>query len=406
MVWAVLGATALASLGGCAASGTDSEFGNNGAGAGAANGNGSGNGNGNGNGDINDGSGSDGNGTGDDLGDDECAGTKADANREPAIIEMVIDLSGSMAYEAPGGMSGTRWDVTRAALVVALDNLAAQAPGTAVGLSFFPNESKIDFFSDNCYFPEQTVPISPLTAQHVGALKNGFVVAGSPNGGTPTHNAYHFSADQLRASSLEGNRYMLLITDGKASYGMANSATPAGPCTGNGSDLDSSSVPKLLQEVTTLFNAEQIRTFVIGVPGSDDFTNILSEMARVGGTGTTGCSQSGPLFCHFDMTSNQDLATGLAEALADISGQTLSCVYTIPTPPDGQVIDHTKINVIYTEPGEEPEMQARDGQTDCTKGWQYSPDKTQVILCGQLCDDVMEKGGKVEIKFGCAQKVD
>ena len=392
MVWVTLASGALAA---CAADGASNDFGNgSGANGSGANGSGAGSGvdlNGDGNGS---GSGGDGG-----LGDDEkCAETTADANRAPAIIEMVIDTSGSMGFAAPN-TALSRWDVTKSALSVALDNLAAKAPDTAIGLSFFPNDAKVSIF--DCYFPEQTVPISELTPQQVQALKNGFTAAGIPSGGTPTHNAYHYSAGQLRSSPLEGNRYMLLITDGKASFGMSDPNNPGANCTGNGSDAVN--VNPLLQEVTTLFNAEGIKTFVVGVPGSEDFTTTLSEMARVGGTGDSGCGVGGGPLCHFDMTTEPDLATGLANALADISGQALSCTYTIPTPDGDQVVDYGKVNVIYTPPGGTPSKLSRDGETDCGEGWQFSADKTQVLLCGPTCDEIMENGGSIEIEFGCTQ---
>jgi hypothetical protein len=390
MVWVALGCAAIA---GCAADGNDGEFGD-----GLGGGDGSGN-NGNGDGGPGVNGNGDGSGNGDGgLGDDKCAETTAGADREPAIIEMVVDTSGSMGESAPGG-GGTRWDVTRTALTAALDNIAAQAPETAIGLSFFPNDSKTGIF--DCYFPEQTTPINQLTPQHVTALKNGFIAAGVPSGGTPTHNAYHFSATQLRASQLQGNRYMLVITDGKASYGMSDPNNPAANCTGNGSDAVD--VSPLIKEVSDLFNLENIRTFVIGVPGSDDFTAQLSEMARVGGTGDSGCGLGGGPLCHFDMTTQPDLSTSLAAALADISGQALSCTYNIPKPEGDQVVDFGKVNVLYTPPGGTAGKIPRDGETGCSEGWQFSADKTQIILCGPTCDEIMEQGGSIEIEFGCTQ---
>ena len=391
IAWITLGSVALAA---CAVNGASSDFGE---GLGAGAGNGDGNGNGDGVGINDDGSGGTSGSSG--LDDDEkCAETTADANRDPAIIEMVIDMSGSMGYAAPG-TSASRWVITKAALVVALDNLAAKAPDTAIGLSFFPNGSES---GNTCYYPQQAVAISALTPAHLATLKNGFTAAGNPNGGTPTHGAYHFSAGELRASPLQGNRYMLVITDGKASFGMSDPNNPGLNCTGNGSDAVN--VNPLIKEVSDLFTLEHISTFVIGVPGSEDFTATLSEMARVGGTGDAGCGTGGGPLCHFDMTTQPDLSTALADALADISGQALSCIYTIPKPEGDQVVDNSKVNVIYTPPGGTPGKIPRDGETDCTEGWQFSADKSQILLCGPTCDEVMENGGSIEIEFGCTQK--
>ncbi len=334
---------------------------------------------------------------------EECAGTFEDANRAPAVIEMVIDTSGSMNENAPGS-SQSRWQVTKTALEAALDNLAASAPETAIGLSFFPNKPG-SAFDPICYLPAQAVPIAALSPGHLGALKGGFNAVGTPEGGTPTHNAYHFSADQLAASALPGNRFMLLITDGMATYGMSNPNNPGANCIGIGStEVD---VSPLIQEVSVLNVQDNIRTFVIGVPGSENFRGKLSEMARVGGTGDPACDSSNPAApCHFDMTTQPDLSTSLADALASISNQALSCTYDIPDPPDNQTLDLNKVNVLYTPPGGTERTISRDGTgSDCNDGWQYSADKTQIILCGPFCDEVTQKGGNIEIQFGCAQDI-
>ena len=344
------------------------------------------------------GSTSGGNGTG-----GECAGTFEDADRAPAVIEMVIDTSGSMDTQAPGA-SQSRWQVTKAALEVALDNLAASAPETAIGVSFFPNTAGGGLGSQ-CYAPSQAVPIAALSAGHLGALKAGFNGVGTPIGGTPTHNAYHFSAGQLLGSPLPGNRFMLLITDGMATFGMPDPNNPGGICSGFGSiEVD---VSPLIQEVSKLNSQENVRTFVIGVPGSESFRGKLSEMARLGGTGDPACDSNNPAApCHFDMTTEPDLSTSLGNALASISNQALSCTYDIPDPPDNQALDLNAVNVFYTPPGGPERSISRDGTgSDCVDGWQYSADKTQVILCGAFCDEVTQKGGNIEIQFGCAQDI-
>jgi hypothetical protein len=49
-----------------------------------------------------------------------------------------------------------------------------------------------------------------------------------------------------------------------------------------------------------------IRTFVVGVPGSEPARTVLSSIAKQGGTAADGCDpQLGN--CHFDMTMAKDL---------------------------------------------------------------------------------------------------
>lgn len=335
------------------------------------------------------------------LGDDRCVGVFAEATREPAIFQTLIDTSGSMDFEAPGG--DTRWEVTQFALEAALNDLAVLAPETVVGLSFFPNLGKT--WGSDCYFPEQTVGMNPLTPAHLELLMSGLGAVGIPIGGTPTHNAYYFSVGQLKQYAFPGERYMLLITDGNASYGMTDRNNPGANCSGPGKgSVSQPELDALIQEVSEAYTIEGIRTFVIGVPGSgdprDDFRPVLSEMARAGGTGAVGCNTGSEPYCHFDMTTQPDLGESLGGALALIRGRALSCAYTIPEPPDGKQVNFSEVNVVYTAPGADAERLAPN-EDGCVDGWWYSPDKTQVLLCGPTCDRVKEQGGSIDIEFGC-----
>ena len=100
-----------------------------------------------------------------------------------------------------------------------------------------------------------------------------------------------------------------------------------------------------------LFN---IRTFVIGAPGSEEARGLLSQMAFEGGTASSpDCDHSGDRAdegdCHFDMTKTQNFAADLAAALAAISRtKVLSCEYDVPTNPDGGGDDLPKVNTART----------------------------------------------------------
>jgi hypothetical protein len=172
--------------------------------------------------------------------------------------------------------------------------------------------------------------------------------------------------------------------------------------------------PSPLVGAATAAATAGVRTFVIGSPGSDsneagnDTRAALSAMAEAGGTAFPGCSHDGPNFCHFDMTQEADFATALTEALAQISGQVLSCTYTIPAPPDGKDLDLEKVNVkLFSSAAVEPELigQSPEGVA-CTNGWQYSAGGTELELCGATCEQVKSlSGARVEIEFGCTTTV-
>src|SRR5690606_16497820 len=57
----------------------------------------------------------------DDLRDAACAGWRAEPEGLPAILQLVVDVSGSMDDEAPGASGQSKWEVTRDALAEAID---------------------------------------------------------------------------------------------------------------------------------------------------------------------------------------------------------------------------------------------------------------------------------------------
>jgi hypothetical protein len=45
-------------------------------------------------------------------------------------------------------------------------------------------------------------------------------------------------------------------------------------------------------------------------------------------------------------------------------------------------------------------------QAACDQGWQYSSDKTQINLCGDICSQVKnDPNMKLEVLFGCTTEV-
>ena len=103
------------------------------------------------------------------------------------------------------------------------------------------------------------------------------------------------------------------------------------------------------------------------------------------------------------MTTEPDLAGGLAQALAQIALSLRSCEYSIPRPPAGQTLDPSLVNVLYTPDGGVTETIGRDpSANDCNEGWQYSADGKKIVLCGTACDRVSgSPAGQVEVLFGC-----
>lgn len=331
--------------------------------------------------------------------EDACAKSVDTATALPAILQMVVDTSGSMNWppgwkpaspndsKPPGA---TKWEITRDALLSAVEALPESV---ALGVNFYPN---VQQEGTTCLLEEVALPIALLGAADSEARASwDETVAGvEPVGATPTHGAYRFGLTQLVATDMQGTKFVLLITDG--------TPTCTIDCVCTEDDLPVDSAP-LLEEAGAAL-ADGIRTFVIGSPGSEATREVLSELALVGGTAKAGCAQSGPQYCHFDMTSERDLAGALAEALEEIATQLRSCEFPLPPPPAGETLDPNRVNVLYTPPGAStPSTIARDPSTsDCQEGWQYSSDGSSIVLCGRACEQVRTDGsGAVELLFGC-----
>jgi hypothetical protein len=320
-----------------------------------------------------------------------CAGEAAGAERAPSVMQLLVDTSGSMDQSAPGG-GGSKWVVTRSAMLSAIDGMPAD---TSLGVVFYPNVP-----NDNkpCLDRREAVNLAPLAAsnsQQRQQIRSVFQRV-KPQGGTPTHDAYRYALDQIGSTAAAGERFVVLITDGTPTYSLN--------CVGTGLISDPVDPSPLVTEAAGAF-AKGIRTFVIGSPGSEDARESLSRMAEAGGTASAGCSHKGPNYCHFDMTSVRDLGAGLAGALQAISGLALSCRYDVPAPPNGATLDPAKVNVLFTPPGGAEELVPQSTGQGCSEGWQYSAGNSQVQLCGSTCDRVRGSDGALKLEFGCATQV-
>jgi hypothetical protein len=334
----------------------------------------------------------------------ECAKGSGVANAIPAVVEMVIDISQSMTLAPDGSMRPaagmSKWDITKAALKSAVTKLPASI---AVGVNFFPNTGGRGGPGGGggmCINNAVALPIALLggaNSQQRNAF-NQVIDRTNPNGGTPTHAAFNFGVETVKASMLTGRKFVLLITDGKPTYNL--------DCSGDG--MTGVENAPLIAAVDAAFkDATSVSTFVIGSPGSEDARGDLSQMATKGGTAKAGCSDAGPTYCHLDMTTAPDFGAALTQGLSDIAGQIGTCEYAVPPPPAGQVIDPLLVNVLYTHSDGKQSTVPQDAAGKCESGWKYdnNDNPTKIILCGSDCDAVKgDQGAKIDVIFGCQRQ--
>jgi hypothetical protein len=325
----------------------------------------------------------------------------------PSSMLFVIDRSGSMACNAPPVQSveacnadpkradaaqPSRWEITVKALNEAFGALMGSK--AEVGLSLFSTDG---------FCGVDSTPIVGLDAvgsTQLASLSNAMQSA-APAGGTPivgaVIQAYHHLHEELHAA---GNRYVVLITDGEESCGMKGLEEDK-------ADLAAARTRLLQTEVKKARDAN-IRTFVIGAPGSEGARGFLSELAFLGGTARRpDCTHGDPNAttgdCHFDLTQERDFAAVLKTTLGQVSGQAVNCEYQTPAG------SGSSANVQLSTGGGRPMCLPHDDQPCATaNGWQFpkaadgSVDYSRVVLCGAACESVKkDPSSVVDILLGC-----
>ena len=325
-----------------------------------------------------------------------CASSTIKAELLPANLLFVIDRSGSMNCNLPpitstadceakpqrvDATKPSRWEIIRDALKSAFASLPSTA---SAGISYFSNDDECGVQS------APSVAVKAIDAVQIAAL-GASLDAVKPAGGTPIVGATILGYKHLHQQlSLPGSDFLVLLTDG------SESCTPA-----DVAGLVSTQVPNAL--------LVGIRTFSIGVPGSEGARGLLSQIAFAGGTATSAtCDHSGTKDvgdCHFDMTTSQDLAGDLRQVLGTVTGKALTCTFDVPVGPAGIPVDRDKVNVNFTPGGSSPVAILQDNTAPCDQGadgWQYADGDTKIILCGPTCAKVKgDLAARIDIVLGC-----
>jgi von Willebrand factor type A domain-containing protein len=337
-----------------------------------------------------------------------CVSDNKTAEKLPLDMYIMLDQSGSMAD--PVQMGGDKWGAVTTAFNTFV--MLPSAAGMGVGIQYFPLDSgqncPLQCFTDpdcgpcgpcfgafmgfpgfcmnasgsscdvNAYATPE-VPIAPLPG-NAGAI-TASISMHSPGGGTPTSAALQGAIQQATTYANANPDHVVIVT-------LATDGDPT-DC-----DPDINNIAAIA--AAGLAGTPSIRTFVIGVGAS--LTN-LNQIAAAGGTMQA-----------YIVDTNQNVTQQFVDALEDIQGTALGCVYALPDPPPGEMLDYGKVNVEYT-PGDGSPPQTIPNvasEADCPAngdGWYYDDNSapTQIILCDFTCSKVsLDATGKMSIVYGCA----
>jgi hypothetical protein len=333
-----------------------------------------------------------------------CAKYNETSSLLPSNLLFLVDRSGSMKCNPPPTTSSedcemnelradeaqpSKWELTRRAVLTTMSTLSNT---NAMGISYFSNDSRCGVSS----LPN--VPVAPNSVAQREVIASSFAGI-TPNGSTPlvgaTLLAYKYLHQSLNKGGLSGNSYVVLITDGEQSESCSDPAfcNDAQAC----SEL-------LIQKAAVAAQADvNIRTFVVGVPGSERGSTVLSRLAKAGGTAAKNCD---PLTdsCHFDISREDNLEAALQRALQSVAGQAFTCELELPKPKDMSPVDLALVNVVFT-PHTGPALVIPQDLSPCeegSQGWQYDASKQLIRLCGRSCSTVRsDRGGRIDVVLGC-----
>jgi hypothetical protein len=225
-----------------------------------------------------------------------------------------------------------------------------------------------------------------------------------PGGGTPTAAALGAALDYFTTgagSMLTGDNYVLLATDGGPNC-FDGPACTAARCTTNldgqcdsgnccddtGGNIRCLDDDNVMQKLGALHDAG-IPTFVVGIPGTEAYTDYLNSFADQGGVPAVGMDQK-----YYAVSADAGVE-GLTSVFESITTQLLrDCDIVLPEAPSKLDLVNVAIDCTLVPQNDD----------DSKSGWAFdrTPDPTSVVVHGPLCDAIQQNGAeRVDVVFGC-----
>jgi hypothetical protein len=332
-----------------------------------------------------------------------CGDQEIPAISDPPNLYFIVDRSGSMSDLLPGS-ANSKYENARIAISVMLRAVGHRVNYGAAVFPAFANP-------DGCASGMQVFPTEPGDPpSYAAAGQNGPVLETllsrlgmyAPSGGTPT--ATTLKDLETTVFGLSGKKtFVVLMTDGAPncnqdlsctadqcipniehdSIGSTACEAPLNCCdprqvgeTGIGYCVDADATVAAVAD----YENAGIDTYVVGMPGSEQYGALLGRLAAVGNTARTGDT---PYYAVFD---TDELTSALKAIGAHVA---ITCELPLAAQPK----DTGYVNVYF------------DGQTvpfDATDGWQYGDGQSSIQFNGAACS-TLSSGNVLNVRVvaGC-----
>ncbi|HYI04530.1 MAG TPA: VWA domain-containing protein [Reyranella sp.] len=337
----------------------------------------------------------------------DCGESPFAAEALPVHMLLVIDKSNSMNTNIAPDVS--RWAAMEDAINAAV---ASTSESVGYGLLMYPSDASCGVSSG--------VDVPILTGADVADNIASALADATPDGSTPTAAALAAALAYFdeggAGADLEGNKYVLLATDGgpncnadltcaeakctsnieQAAYtGNGDGPYPVckpeadggiGNCCTGGASVDCLDDDATVAAVNAL-TAKGVKTIVVGIPGTEAYAALLDAVAD---EGKAPNPEAPPSYYAVEGGS----ATGLTEVLGSITmGLITSCEFQLGSVPPAKNL--LNVEVDETKVPRDP---------DKLEGW-YLDESTSpptVVLVGETCEKVKREGAHaVSVTFGC-----